>query len=165
MTVESEMRTLVGLGNIYAVRPCGGVPGWMQWRPVHNTMLNNALRCVVDACRKHNARIDSDPLFAVPYVAIFRNGLMRVMVSMAARNDLAGFVASSKHIKTLRSTGDKFHTVFNRAVLCCTSKLVSSGSFGWLTFYCYAYLSWKGEATYVDGTVRAYSAICHFRVE
>ena len=36
---------------------------------------------------------------------------------------------------------------------CCTSKLVSSGSFGWLTFsdYVYMYLSWKGKATYVDG--------------
>ena len=46
-------------------------------------------RLRVDACRKHDARIDSDPLFAFPCVAIFRNGLMRVMVSMAARNDLA----------------------------------------------------------------------------
>ena len=36
--------------------------------------------------------------------------------------------------------------VFNR-----TSKIVSSGSFGRLTFSGFAYLSWKGKATYVDG--------------
>ena len=36
-------------------------------------------------------------------------------------------------------------------LFCCTSKLVSRGSFGWLTFSGLAYLSWKGKATYVDG--------------
>ena len=41
-------------------------------------------------------------------------GLMRVA---AARNVLAGFVTSSKHIKTLWSNSDQSDTVFNRVVL------------------------------------------------
>ena len=36
-------------------------------------------------------------------------------------------------------------------IYCATSKLISSVSFGWLTFYDYAYLSWKGKVTYVYG--------------
>ena len=42
-------------------------------RPAHNTMLNNALHCVVFASTlvetQHNARIDSDPILVFPCVA------------------------------------------------------------------------------------------------
>ena len=42
-------------------------------RPVHNTTLNNALRCVVFASTfvkmQHDTRIDSDPILAFPCVA------------------------------------------------------------------------------------------------
>ena len=72
---------------------------------------------------------------------------MRVMVSLAAWNDLAWFVASSKHIKTLRSNNDQSHTVFNRVVF---SLYVKLDSLGWQIFSGFAYLAWKTKATYVD---------------
>ena len=46
------------------------------YRPVHNTTLNNALRCVVFASTlvetQHDARIDLDPILAFPCVAFLR---------------------------------------------------------------------------------------------
>ena len=46
------------------------------YRLVHNTTLNNALRCVVFASTlvetQHDARIDSDPILASPCVAFLR---------------------------------------------------------------------------------------------
>ena len=45
-------------------------------RPVHNTTLNNALRCVIFVSTlvetQHDARIDSDPILAFPCVAFLR---------------------------------------------------------------------------------------------
>ena len=42
-------------------------------RPVHNTILNNALRCVVFTSTlietQHDARIDSNPILAFPCIA------------------------------------------------------------------------------------------------
>ena len=45
-------------------------------RPVHNTTLNNALRCVVFTSTlvetQHDARIDSDPILGFPCTACLR---------------------------------------------------------------------------------------------
>ena len=42
-------------------------------RPVHNTILNNVLHCIVFTSTlvetQHNARIDSDSILTFPYVA------------------------------------------------------------------------------------------------
>ena len=47
-----------------------------ELRPVHNTTLNNALRCVVFALTlvetQHDARKDSDPILASPCAAFLR---------------------------------------------------------------------------------------------
>ena len=43
---------------------------------VHNATLNNALRCVIFTSTlvetQHDARIDSDPILAFPYIAFLR---------------------------------------------------------------------------------------------
>ena len=65
---------LLGTVRAAIATPRSFAPFWL--RPVHNTTLNNALRCVVFVSTlvetQHDARIDSDPILASSCIAFLR---------------------------------------------------------------------------------------------
>ena len=68
ITLAATCTYIVYMYLIYTLNTCT-----INLRPVHNTTLNNVLRCVIFASTlvetQHNARIDSDPILAFLCVA------------------------------------------------------------------------------------------------